>query len=358
MKRTLSSLMLGALLVLSACSSQPGVAASVNGHDISIDTVTRDIHGFAQSAAFTSALSQQGVKLTKTGPVPTPFAAQWLVSLMQNSAVEQVAKQRHVTATAQEKAAATQALAQSQNSGPAFAQLPKWLQREIADASALQSALRSSLKPISNAPALAQAYQTLQADCASKKLVGHILVATPEQAQQVIDQVKKGTSFADVSKQVSKDTAAAAQGGLLTCIGSSQWSQFDADFRAGAEATPVGTLSKPVKSQFGYHVIEVLDLTEANAAPLVAATAQPADPLAPLLTKYLKGANLYVNARFGKIRRQGGAFTIDPPTPKQTKSRPTTSSPSSSATTVPAAGQSTTPTSAPATTGTSTSTTP
>ncbi len=354
MKRTLSSLMLGALLVLSACSSQSGVAASVNGHDISTDTVTRDIHGFAESQAFTSALSQQGVHLTKTGPVPTSFAAQWLVSLMQNSAVEQVAQQRHVTATAQEKAAAAQALQQSQNSGPAYAQLPKWLQREIADASALQSALRSSLKPVSNAPALAQAYQALQADCASKKLVGHILVETPEQAQQVIDQVKKGTSFADVSKQVSKDTAAAAQGGLLTCIGSSQWAQYDADFRAGAEATPVGTLSKPVKSQFGYHVIEVLDLTEANAAPLVAATAQPADPLAPLLTKYLKNAKLYVNARFGKLRRQGGAFTIDPPTPKQTKSRPTTTSPSTTATTAPA----TTATTAPATTGTSTSTTP
>ncbi|MEP6625675.1 MAG: peptidylprolyl isomerase [Acidimicrobiia bacterium] len=359
MKRTLSFLMLGALLVLSACSSQSGVAASVNGHDISIDSVTRDLHGFAESNAFTTALSQQGVHLTKKGPVPTSFAAQWLVSLMQNAAVEQVASQRHVTATAREKAAATQGLAQSQNSGPAFAQLPKWLQRQISDASALQSALRASLKPVSNAPALAQAYQQLQADCASKKLVGHILVETPEQAQQVIDQIKKGTSFADVSKQVSKDTSAAAQGGLLTCIGSSQWSQLDADFRAGAEATPVGTLSQPVKSQFGYHVIEVLDLTEANAAPLVTATAQPADPLAPLLTKYLKGAKLYVNARFGKLRRQGGAFTIDPPTPKQTKSRPTTSSPASSATTAPAAGQSTTPsTTAPATTGTSTSTTP
>jgi parvulin-like peptidyl-prolyl isomerase len=365
MKRTLSFLMLGALVALSACSSSSGVAASVNGHDISIDDVTRDIHGFAESKSFSDALAQQKVVLTKKGPVPTAFAAQWLVSLMQNSAVEQVAKQRHVTATAQEKAAATQALQQSQNSGPAFAQLPKWLQRQIADASALQSALRSSLKPVSNAPALAQAYQALQADCASKKLVGHILVETPEQAQQVIDQINKGTSFADVSKQVSKDTAAAAQGGLLTCIGSSQWSQFDADFRAGAEATPVNTLSKPVKSQFGYHVIEVLDLTEANAAPLVEATAQPADPLAPILTKYLKSAKLYVNARFGKLRRQGGAFTIDPPTPKQTKTRPSTSSPSSTPSTAPAGsggqsstGQSSTSTTAPASTGTSTSTTP
>ena len=322
MKRTLSLLMFGALLGLSACSSSPAVAASVNGHDISNSTVTTDVSGFAQSAVFRSSLEQQGVHLTKNGPAPTSFAAQWLVSLMQNQAIALVAKQHHVSATAQEKSAARAQFKSSQSSGPAFAQLPKGLQTKIVDAAALQAALRASLKPISNAPALQQAFQTLQADCPSKKLVGHILVDTPEKAQQVIDQVKKGSAFADVSKQVSNDTGASAQGGLLMCEGSSQWNQLDATFRAGAEATPTGTLSKPIKTQFGYHVIEVLDLTPENAAPLVTATAQPADPLAAVLTKYLKTAKLYVNPRFGKLRRQGGAFTIDPPTPKTTKSRP------------------------------------
>jgi|GEM_PF-3364665 Parvulin-like peptidyl-prolyl isomerase len=322
MKRTLSLLMFGALLGLSACSSSPAVAASVNGHDISNSTVTGDVSGFAQSAAFRSSLAQQGVHLTKNGPAPTSFAAQWLVSLMQNQAIALVAKQHHVSATAQEKSAALAQFKSSQSSGTAFGQLPKGLQTKIVDAAALQAALRASLKPISNAPALQQAFQALQADCTSKKLIGHILVDSPEKAQQVIDQLKKGSSFADVSKQISTDTGASAQGGLLMCQGSSQWNQLDATFRAGAEATPVGGLSAPIKTQFGYHVIEALDLTPENAAPLVTATAQPADPLAPLLTKYMKTAKLYVNPRFGKLRRQGGAFTIDPPTPKTTKSRP------------------------------------
>jgi len=321
--------MLGALLVLSACSSQPGVAASVNGSDISVDSVTSDLHGFAQSAAFRSALAQQGVTLTKQGRVPTSFAAQWLVSLMQNKAVEQVARQRHVKVTAAEKAAAVSALKSGQSSGTAFTQLPKDLQNQIAEASALQSALRATVKPVSNEPQLAQAYQTLQTDCTSNKLVGHILVETPEQAQQVIDELKKGTSFAAVSKQSSKDTGSAAQGGLLMCVGSSQWSQLDPTFRAGAEATPAGTVSKPIKTQFGYHVIEVVDLTRESAAPLLAATAQRADPLEPVLTKFLKRAKLYVSSRFGKLRRQGGAFTIEPPTPKQTKSRPAGTTPTS-----------------------------
>lgn len=350
--------MFGTLLGLSACSSSPAVAASVNGHTISNSTVTDDVSGFAQSAAFRSSLGQRGVHLTKNGPAPTSFAAQWLVSLMQNQALALVAKQHHVRATAEEKSAARAQFKASQSSGPAFSQIPKFLQTKIVDAAALQTALRASLKPISNAPALQQAFQALQADCASKKLIGHILVDSPEKAQQVIDQVRKGSSFADVSKQVSTDSGASAQGGLLMCEGSSQWNQLDATFRAGAEATPVGGLSAPIKTQFGYHVIEALDLTAENAAPLVTATAKPADPLTAVLAKYIKTAKLYVNSRFGKLRRQGGQFTIDPPTPKTTTSRPAQTPTSTRAGSTPAPSATSPTTTSGQGAGTSSTTTP
>ena len=322
MKRTLSLILFGALLGLSACSTNSAVAASVNGHDISNATVTDDVSDFAQSADFRSSLQQQGVHLTKDGPIPTSFSAQWLVSLMQNQVVAVLAKQRHVAATAQELAAARAQFQSAQSSGKAFGQLPSRFQKKLVAAAALQSALRASLKPVSNASALQQTYQTLQADCTSKQLVGHILVATPEAAQQALDQLQQGASFAAVSKQVSTDKQSAAQGGLLMCINSAQWTQLDPTFRAGAEATPVGGTSAPIKTQFGYHIIEVLDLTPDNAAPLVTATTPPADPLAPIVASYLTRAKLYVNARYGKLRRQGGQFTIDPPKPKTVKSRP------------------------------------
>ncbi len=346
MKRILSLILFGALLALPACSTSSAVAASVNGHDISSATVADDVSDFAQSADFRSSLGQQGVHLTKDGPIPTSFSAQWLVSLIQNEAVSLVAKQRHVAATPQELAAARAQFQSNQSSGKAFGQLPPRLQKRLVAASALQSALRASLKPVSNAPALQQAYQALQAECASKKLVGHILVATPEAAQQVEDQLKQGTSFADVSKQVSTDTGSAAQGGLLMCIDSAQWTQLDPTFSAAAAATPVGGISTPIRTQFGYHVIEVLELTPDNAAPLVAATAQPADPLEPVVANFFKRAKLYVNARYGKLRRQGGQFTIEPPKPKTVKSRPAPTPPST-ATPVPDPSAGSTPTAPP-----------
>ncbi|MBK5288469.1 MAG: peptidylprolyl isomerase [Acidimicrobiia bacterium] len=345
MKRTFSLLLLGALAVLPACSSTPGVAATINGHDISTKDVSNDVSGFAKSSEFRSALAQQGVTLTQNGSVPKSFAAQWLVSLIQNEAVALVAKKRGVSATAQEIAAARTQFGQSQQSGKAFKQLPKTLQDRLVEAAALQSALRASLKPSSP-------YAALQADCPTQRLIGHILVDTPEKAQQVIDQIKNGASFTDVSAQMSSDTGANSQGGLLMCEGSSQWTQLDATFRAGAEATPTGGLSEPIKTQFGYHVIEALPLTEENAAPLLP-TVQTPDPLAPILTKYLTDAKIYVNPLYGKLRRQGGQFTIEPPAPKPVKSRPS----ATTSTSAPAATAPTAPT-APASGGTSSTSTP
>jgi hypothetical protein len=58
MKRTFSLLLLVALLTLAACSNSGSVAASINGHDVTADDVTRGAHGFGSSALFRQQLSQ------------------------------------------------------------------------------------------------------------------------------------------------------------------------------------------------------------------------------------------------------------------------------------------------------------
>ena len=102
MKRTVSLLLFVALLALAGCGSSGATAATVNGHDISSDDVVRGAHGFGKSALFRQQLSQQGVDLEPTGSVPTAFAAQWLVSLIQSEAISQYAAKKHVKASDQE----------------------------------------------------------------------------------------------------------------------------------------------------------------------------------------------------------------------------------------------------------------
>ena len=77
-----------------------------------------------------------------------------------------------------------------------------------------------------------------------------------------------------------------------------------------------------MQTQFGFHVIEALPLTPENARPLVLASLQAADPLDPVIGRFVEQAKITVNPRFGKLQRSGTSFTIVPPTPKKVRSLP------------------------------------
>lgn len=76
-------------------------------------------------------------------------------------------------------------------------------------------------------------------------------------AQAVLAKVKEGkTSFGDLAKESSEDTTAAV-GGDLGFFGKDE---MDADFMTAIESLEVGqTTSELVKTQFGYHIIKLLE---------------------------------------------------------------------------------------------------
>lgn len=84
--------------------------------------------------------------------------------------------------------------------------------------------------------------------------VHHILVATEEEANAVIDRLNAGESFSDVAAQVSTDTASGQNGGDLGCAAPSAY--VDAFAQATLDA-PIGEVYGPVQTQYGYHVLIV-----------------------------------------------------------------------------------------------------
>jgi peptidyl-prolyl cis-trans isomerase C len=80
----------------------------------------------------------------------------------------------------------------------------------------------------------------------------HILVASEEEAKQVIEHLKKGEDFAAVAKEKSKD--ANAEGGDLGWFARGQMVK---PFDDTAFSLEVGQISQPVQTQFGWHVIKV-----------------------------------------------------------------------------------------------------
>lgn len=88
--------------------------------------------------------------------------------------------------------------------------------------------------------------------------VRHILVEDEETAQNIQNQLQdKTASFEELAKSQSKDPGSAAEGGSL---GWAQADNYVGAFSAAVQATPKGEMTAaPVQTQFGWHVIEVVD---------------------------------------------------------------------------------------------------
>jgi peptidyl-prolyl cis-trans isomerase C len=84
----------------------------------------------------------------------------------------------------------------------------------------------------------------------------HILVPSEAEAKTILAEIKKGTDFAELAKQKSKDPGAAAEGGDL---GYFTKDQMVPEFADQAFKMNKGDVSDPVKSQFGWHIIKVED---------------------------------------------------------------------------------------------------
>lgn len=93
----------------------------------------------------------------------------------------------------------------------------------------------------------------------------HILVPDEATAKKIIAQLQKGADFAKLSSQYSKDPGAAQQGGDL---GFFKRGDMVPEFSDVAFSLKDNEISPtPVKTQFGYHVIQVLGRRTAAPPP-------------------------------------------------------------------------------------------
>lgn len=88
------------------------------------------------------------------------------------------------------------------------------------------------------------------------RTVRHILVADEATANQVVARLNAGEDFAAVAAQMSTDPGSKDKGGALGDV-PSQNSGFVPEFETAMNALAVGQISAPVKTQFGYHIIQV-----------------------------------------------------------------------------------------------------
>lgn len=95
------------------------------------------------------------------------------------------------------------------------------------------------------------------------RTVRHILVKDEATANQVKARLDAGEDFATVAKEVSQDPGSKDKGGDLGEVPTSG-SGFVPEFEQAMNQLAVGQVSAPVKSSFGYHIIQVTAINPAG----------------------------------------------------------------------------------------------
>ncbi|MDB5731964.1 MAG: PpiC-type peptidyl-prolyl cis-trans isomerase [Variovorax sp.] len=120
--------------------------------------------------------------------------------------------------------------------------------------------------PVTDADVKAEYDKFAAANSGKEYKARHILVETEDQAKKIMADLKKGAKFEDIAKKQSKDPGSGANGGDLDWANPSsfvpEFSEAMTKLKKG-ETTPA-----PVKSQFGWHIIRLDDIRQAQLPKL------------------------------------------------------------------------------------------
>lgn len=87
----------------------------------------------------------------------------------------------------------------------------------------------------------------------------HILVNSQSACQKLKEEIEGGADFAELAKKHSSCPSGKQSGGDLGTFGPGQ---MVAEFDTVVFSAPIGEVSDPVQTQFGWHLIEVTSRTE------------------------------------------------------------------------------------------------
>jgi peptidyl-prolyl cis-trans isomerase C len=116
--------------------------------------------------------------------------------------------------------------------------------------------------PVTDADIKAEYDKFVAANGGKEYKARHILVENEAEAKTIIASLKKGGKFEDIAKKQSKDPGSGANGGDLDWANASSYvPEFS---QAMVKLNKGQTTDAPVKSQFGWHVIRLDDVREAQ----------------------------------------------------------------------------------------------
>jgi foldase protein PrsA len=123
-----------------------------------------------------------------------------------------------------------------------------------AKGEALKVYLTKQMQGVTVSDSDAKAYYAAHKSDFVQVTVNHVLVASLDEAKKVEAQLKAGADFAKTADKYSTDPGVKQNHGAYA---DQLASTFVTEFAKAAETLPIGQISDPVHTQFGYHVMRV-----------------------------------------------------------------------------------------------------
>ncbi len=272
-------------------------AYTVRGTTVSQQAVDAELTALTDNAALQKSFEQakqQGQQVaplsTVPGSVTTDTSSGWVGLRISQTAAAQAVEQRGLQASKDDTSRGHQLAVQSVTGDAVFSTLPDWFQQDLNERWTNVAVLeRDVLK--NPTPELRKQVAAL---CPSGRYVSHILVDTEQQAASIKQAIDNGGDFAQIATSTSKD-GSAKDGGALGCI---DGQNFVEPFATVAKTQPIGVVSDPVQTQFGWHLILVTDQVPVSDVEQVA--------LQAVLGRTKGSAAVTVDPRYGRWDRRNG----------------------------------------------------
>jgi foldase protein PrsA len=285
------------------------VAAALAGMTLSACS----LGGTSSSSAGADVVSVNGTKIERADLdkrlESSPMAKQVLTQLVQQALIDQYAKDNSIT-IAQADIDKKEADIKSKYPPGQFQAIlaqQGLTETDVQNILRQQLVIEKAIGPqvhISDADIKAYfAKNHAQFDQAEQVRARHILVADEKTADMIEAKLKAGGNFADLAKQYSTDTASKVSGGDL---GFFPRGKMVPAFSDAAFALKVGQTSAPVKSPFGWHIINLEERKPATTATLASAQAQIKDALTQQANQQL------IPAFMQSLRAKANIQVIDP----------------------------------------------
>ncbi|MSO78905.1 MAG: hypothetical protein EXQ79_04790 [Acidimicrobiia bacterium] len=287
--------LLAGTIVLAAGDGPP--AFTVGGHSVSQPSVDDELKALAENETLSALVEQSGSEpfaSTKHGSVTANLAASWVGLRIAQEIVRQEVERRGLEATRADESEATTLAEQAVGGIEAFGAMPKWFQMRLFERWTAVAILERELIAAPTPELVAAA----AAACPTGRYVSYILVDSQLAAEAIKSQLDNGAEFAALAAAAaanSTDTGSAQSGGYYGCLdGLSTVSPF----LAAATDQPIGVVSDPVETEFGFHLILVTDQPTSAELSSVA--------IGSVLASATRNKGVTVDPRYGTWDRANG----------------------------------------------------